>query len=347
MTIKADIKFLKNLLKQGVSFGKRKTRLKSGNPSMQELSDSIGNNVEEFEEYIQANPGIYNQLISLRNLNEHLKNTIISIQQNAVYNNSLFDYNRTYNTSKSLYNTLKRLSNRVRNSSQIFEQRLKNIEQAFAIRFPGMYSQEIQRSNKLFEIASKICEEQQDPNGEFNFGKRKGKRYRMDKDPFGSPPPKTRSISRVPETPISRVPQTPSVSRVQETPSVSRVQETPQFVADRPPYSPNSPISRHVVPETPQTAQSTNKLQGFGKKNKRFRGNIMTRPYQETPEEFSARMRRAHLSAILYESSAMGRYMVREQERLHRDAVLRALLRGQAAKMLHNKARNIFPQRKI
>jgi hypothetical protein len=152
-----------------------------------------------------------------------------------------------------------------------------------------------------------------------NFGKRKSKRYRMNNDPFGTHPPK-----KSPQ-PVSRVPQ------------------TPQFVADTPPYSPNSPISRHVVRDTPKTEQSTT---NFGKKNKRFRGNIMNRPYQETPEEFAARMRRAHLSAILYESSAMGRYMVREQERHHRDAVLRALLRGQAAKTLHKNARKNFPQRK-
>ena len=336
MSIKNHIKFLENFLKGGTSFGKRKTRLKSGKYSMQELSDSIHSNVEEFEEYIQANPGIYNQLISLRNLNERLNDTITSIKQNAVYNNSLFEYNTTYNRLRSLYNKLETLSNRVRNSSSLFEQRMENIEQAFGIRFPGMYQLEIQRSNFLYNIASKIGGEQQDPNGQLNFGKRKGKRYRMNKDPFGSPPPKTRSVSRVP--------QTPSVSRVPQTPSVSRVPETPQFVANTPPYSPNSPISVRVVPETPQTAQSTNK---FGKrKGKRLRGNIMNRPYQETPEEFAARMRRAHLSATLYESSAMGRYMIREQDRIHRDAVLKALLRGQAAKRIHNISRKNFPPRK-
>jgi len=134
---------------------------------MQELSDSIHNNVLDFEEYIQSNPRVNTELTALTNLNDRLADTIRTIQQNSVYNNGIFDYNAR---SIHLYNNLESLSNRVRTESNYFEQRLKNIEQEVGIRFPGMYQLQINRSNFLCNIASRIDGEQQDPKGELNFG---------------------------------------------------------------------------------------------------------------------------------------------------------------------------------
>ena len=83
------------------------------------------------------------------------------------------------------------------------------------------------------------------------------------------------------------------------------------------------------------------------KKKFKFGGNLFTRTYQETPEERQSRFRRAHLRDILYENSQIGRETRRMQQLHHEDTVLRALLRGQAARRVNNNARKDPPRRNI